>query len=77
MALTAYALRFLNDAKEFVEVDENVVNNARNWLIKQQRTDGSWTKKYYYETKEDLGRTKLFTSYVARTLAIMKEKDTA
>jgi len=77
VALTAYALRFLNDAKEFIEVDESVVANARDWLIKQQHTDGSWTKKYYYETFEDPGRTKLFTSYVARTLAKMKEKDAA
>ena len=52
VALTAYALRFLNDAKEFIEVDETIVANARDWLIKQQRTDGSWTKKYYYETSE-------------------------
>ena len=77
VALTAYALRFLNDAQDFVEVDEDVIAKARDWLTKQQRTDGSWTKKYYNETKEDLGRTKLFTSYVARTLAGMKEKDTA
>jgi hypothetical protein len=77
LALTAYALRFLNDAKEFIEVDETIVKNARDWLVKQQRTDGSWTKKYYYETTEDTRRTKLSTSYVARTLAAIKEKDAA
>lgn len=77
VALTAYALRFLNDAKEFVEVDEDVITKARDWLTKQQKADGSWTRKYYYETKEDAGRTKLFTSYVARALAMMNEKDNA
>jgi hypothetical protein len=77
VALTAYALRFLNDAKPFIEVDENVVTRAHEWLIKQQRADGSWTKKYYYETSEDTGRTKLFTAYVARTLAVIQTTDTA
>ncbi len=71
IALTAYALRFLNDAKSKIEVDEKVIENATNYLIKQQREDGSFTKKYYYETNEDLRRNKLFTSYVARTLAMI------
>lgn len=76
VALTAYALRFLNDAKSFITVDETVVENARAFLIKQQRADGSFTKKYYYESSEDARRTKLFTSYVARTLAMLKSDKT-
>lgn len=74
-ALTAYALRFLHDADEFIEVDEKRVKRANDWLVKQQRADGSWTKKYYYETTEDRTRTKLFTSYVARTLAALPDTD--
>ena len=77
IALTAYALRFLNDAKSFVAVDEAVVKKAENWLTAQQRTDGSFTKKYYWETSEDSARTKLFTSYVARTLAMTRDKNDA
>lgn len=73
IALTAYALRFLHDAGEFIEVDEKVQEKAHDWLMKQQKPDGSWSKKYYYETAEDPGRTKLLTSYVVRTLALMKE----
>ncbi len=69
IALTAYALRFLADAKSFIAVDEEAIKKAENWLISQQRTDGSFTKKYYWETTEDTSRTKMFTSYVARTLA--------
>lgn len=72
LALTAYALRFLKDADEFIDVDPKVMARAQEWLIKQQRPDGSWVKKYYYETTEDRNRTKLFTSYVARTLARLK-----
>ncbi len=75
IALTAYAIRFLNDAKEFIEVDENVIEKANNWLISQQRADGSFVKKYYYETAEDSNRTKIFTAYVARILAMTKDAD--
>jgi uncharacterized protein YfaS (alpha-2-macroglobulin family) len=72
VALTAYALRFLSDARGFIEVDAKAIENARNYLIKQQQPDGSFTKKYYGETVEDIRRTKLFTAYVARTLAMLK-----
>ncbi len=72
LALTAYALRFLNDAKSFIEVDENVVEKAANYLIKLQRPDGSFYKKYTWETTEDNRRVKMSTTYIARTLAMLK-----
>ena len=52
-ALTAYALRFLADASQFVAVDPNAVKRAEDWLVRQQRADGSWNKKYDWETVED------------------------
>jgi hypothetical protein len=76
LALTAYALRFLNDAKSFIEVDEKVIENATNFLLKQQREDGSFYKKYYWETVEDKGRAKMTTTYIARTLAMLKSNKT-
>lgn len=72
VALTAYALRFLNDAGAQIVVDEDVIERAEVWLAGQQRADGSWTKKYYYETTEDVSRTKLTTTYVARSMAMRK-----
>jgi len=77
VALTAYVLRFLNDANGFINVDEEVIKRAQNWLTAQQKPDGSWTKKYYWENSEDSNRTKLITSYIARTLAMSKQKDEA
>lgn len=74
VALTAYALRFLNDAKEFVEVDDDVIRRAEDWLITQQRADGSWTKTYRWESGENPSRTKLITSYVSRLLAMRAAK---
>lgn len=72
LALTAYALRFLSDAGGVIEVDEKVIENAQSYLVKQQRADGSFARKYYWETTEDTRRTKLLTSYAARTLAMLK-----
>ena len=40
--LTAYALRFLNDAREFITVDTAVVVSAQQWLLHQQAANGSW-----------------------------------
>ncbi len=77
IALTAYALRFLNDAKSQLEVDEAVIKRAEDWLLKQQRADGSWTTKYYYDTAENTQRTKLITTYVARSIAMRKDTDKA
>ena len=36
LALTAYALRFLNDAKSQIAVDDEVIRKAGDWIIKQQ-----------------------------------------
>lgn len=75
VALTAYAIRFLNDAKTFIKVDETVIKKATDYLVNQQQTDGSFTKKYYWESSTDNNRTKLFTSYVARALAMRKDEN--
>jgi hypothetical protein len=67
LALTAYAVRFLNDAREFAAVDDGVVTKARNWLIDRQQADGSW--KHYGYGGDDLRRSALTTAYIARVLA--------
>lgn len=68
LALTAYALRFLNDAREFVEVDNDLIVKAREWLIAQQQSDGSWLPRYSYGG--DKRGEAMTTAYVARVLAI-------
>ncbi|HRA39479.1 MAG TPA: MG2 domain-containing protein [Pyrinomonadaceae bacterium] len=75
VALTAYAIRFLNDAGSQITVDDDVIKRASTWLIKQQRADGSWAKRYNWETAEDTGRTKMITTYIARSLAMNKDAD--
>lgn len=70
VALTAYALRFLTDAKEFIDINEDAIRRAETWLVSQQQADGSWTKRYNWESAADPSRTKLITTYVARSLAM-------
>ncbi|MDX6385796.1 MAG: hypothetical protein QOK48_3369 [Blastocatellia bacterium] len=70
IALTAYALRFLSEAKELITVDDDVITGARAWLVKQQRADGSWAAYNYGQKVEDKRRTALLTAYIARVLAM-------
>ncbi len=34
LALTAYALRFLNDVQSVISIDEDTIKDAREWLLK-------------------------------------------
>ena len=74
VALTAYALRFLSEARELISVDDDVINRARAWLIKQQRADGSWAAYDYGEKTESRRRTAMLTAYIARILAMTKNQ---
>jgi hypothetical protein len=67
LALTAYALHFLHDAREFLEVDNVVVESARQWLMKQQQADGSWPSHGY---NSDERHTALLTAFIVRVLAM-------
>src|SRR5205807_1138006 len=73
-ALTAYALRFLSEARGLIAVDDEVINQARVWLIKQQRADGSWAAYDYGDKLEDKRRTAMLTAYLARVLAMTKSQ---
>ncbi|MFL6216219.1 MAG: carboxypeptidase regulatory-like domain-containing protein [Blastocatellia bacterium] len=73
VALTAYALQFLNDAARFISVDEDVVEAARDWLIKQQTADGSWPVSSFHTTDERT-RTAMLTAFVTRALARATDK---
>ncbi len=59
VALTAYALRFLSDASEFIEVDDDVITRAQTWLLREQCADGSWTRIYSWERSKTNSARKL------------------
>ena len=68
LALTVYALRFLKDASEFVDVDDSVAQEALDWVLKQAQQDGHWIARNG-QGAEDARRSLLLTAYVARMLA--------
>jgi hypothetical protein len=67
VVLTAYVVRFLDGASDFVEVDPQVLSKARSYMISQQTPSGAWTR-YDWSTKTQL-EDPMKTAYVARALA--------
>ena len=67
LALTAYVLRFLADADEFIDVDAAVITRARAYLVAQQSQTGAW-QRYDYWTKKQIDDP-MDTAYIARALA--------
>ena len=67
LSVSAYALRFLAEASEFIEVDPDVVSAARHWLLQQAAPQGGWMEKdsngKYLE-----GSGLYFTAYVVEAL---------
>jgi hypothetical protein len=45
VSLTAYALRFLTEASEFIEVDPEVIAATRRWLLQQVGPQGAWMER--------------------------------
>ncbi len=70
LALSAYALRFLRDASQFVEVDPEVIKSLRQWLIKRQQTDGSFSATGYRADQPGDPADALLSAYVTRVLAM-------
>ena len=68
VALTAYALRFLTDASELMTIDEDVISEAQEWLIKQQDANGSWPPDHWTDPHASR-RAAIRTGYIADVLA--------
>ena len=68
LALTAYAIRFMTAAREFINVDEDVLQRSHTYLVSHQSEDGSWIARDW-QGKADARRTAMLTSFVARVLA--------
>ena len=75
LALTAYALRFLNDAREFIAVDERLIQQTHDWIIRQQNMDGYWETKSS-SSRVDPRRTAMLTAFIARVLAATESRKT-
>jgi len=67
LALTAYVVRFLEGASEFIDVDRSVLNRAADYIVGRQSKTGAWLTHRWGQEKdvEDLN----LTAYMTRTLA--------
>ncbi len=71
LALTAYALRFLQEVREFVTIDDEIIKAARTWLLKQQSANGSWgVDDYNSRQGVNQNHAALLTAFIARVLAM-------
>jgi hypothetical protein len=66
-ALTAYVLRFLSGARDFVAVDETVRRRLRDFLLARQIRPGVWAM-YRWDLQKEMEEANS-TAYIARTLA--------
>lgn len=74
LALTAYALEFLTDAKEIIFVNEDLIKDNFDWLLAQQNDDGSWQSNKS-ETNENKYFTALQTALITKALAKVVNKN--
>jgi hypothetical protein len=70
VALTAYVLRFLKGASEFISVDEHAIAQARDYLLHQQSKSGAW-QAYDWRDHASKDNPNL-SAYVARALAVTR-----
>jgi len=67
-SLTAYAVSFLRDAKEFVSFDEQLIKNSQDWLIRQQDKLGCWPA-YDWRKQRDERQTVYQTAFIMMALS--------
>lgn len=77
LALTAYALRFLQDASEVIDVGENILEEARAWLLKQQQSDGRWSHYKNEDTRQSAMHTALLLRVLTSSAALDKDEEKA
>lgn len=67
LALTVYAIKFLSDASEFVDVDDSVIQESVAWVLNQSQPDGHWEARDW-KGNEDTRRSVMLTAYIARMI---------
>jgi hypothetical protein len=73
LAVTGHVLRTLVDSKAYIEVDQKLIEGAREFIVKQQQPDGSWQSLSWRDNKPKSDST--LTAYLARVLATTNPSD--
>ena len=68
LALSAYALRFLHDAREFLPIEDDLIHDVREFLAGEAQADGRWMWKAWNGQVNEQ-RAQMLTAYLARILA--------
>ncbi len=76
LALTAYALRFMQDARDFSRFDQDAFGRARAYLLSKQAPDGRWPMVYSWKREEHRPLTLGLTAAVARALVGVADPET-
>ncbi|RXN08345.1 alpha-2-macroglobulin-like isoform X2 [Labeo rohita] len=69
--LTAFVLRSFGLARNFIYVDPNVLQSAKDWLISKQGSDGCFMQQgtlYHNDMKGGVGDDVTVTAYIAASL---------
>jgi len=72
-ALTAYVLRFLSEAADFVPVREEMIEGARRFLAHEQKADGSWGWYRYGNADSSGEEAARLTALIVRSLAMSQK----
>ncbi|KAG1966973.1 pregnancy zone protein [Pimephales promelas] len=69
--LTAFVMRSFGLAREFIFIDPNVLQSAKDWLISTQGSDGCFIQQgtlYHSEMKGGVGDSVTMTAYIVAAL---------
>ncbi|RXN08318.1 alpha-2-macroglobulin-like isoform X2 [Labeo rohita] len=69
--LTAFVLRSFGLARNFIYIDPNVLQSAKNWLISTQGSDGCFMQQgtlYHSDMKGGVGDSVTMTGYIVASL---------
>jgi len=78
--LTAFVLKTFSQAKGLIFVDDSVLEKAKEWIIEQQKADGSFEAVGFVHHEDMMGGVKgktALTAYVAAALLEAGDKDSA
>jgi CD109 antigen len=78
--LTAFVLKTFSQAKGLIFVDDSVLDKAKEWIIEQQKADGSFEAVGFVHHEDMMGGVKgkaALTAYVATALLEAGDKDSA
>jgi len=78
--LTAFVLKCFSEAQGLIYIDDQVLEKAKNWILKNQKSDGSFESVGFVHHQEMLGGVQgkaALTAYIAIALLQAGEKDGA